>query len=147
MYFLLQKTDALKLTWERKVDLPVGIASPQIVKIDNFVFVGGGVRNRSEISAVFQYSVIDNSWTTLPQCLAVRQGLATLNGELTSVGGINSQEVTNIVYTFRDGQWKEILPPMPTPRYNLSTMSHNDSSSRRSNWQKNGRGIINNSGS
>ena len=122
----MQKTDALKLTWERKADLPVGISSPQIVKIDNFVFVGGGLLNQFETSVVFQYSENDNRWTPLCQCAVLHQGLATLNGELISVGGTNLQEVINNVYTFRDGQWKEVLPPMRTPRYNLSTMSHTD---------------------
>ena len=122
--WLLQKTDALKLTWERKADLPVGTSSPQIVKIGNFVFVGGGFHNRFDNSAIFQYSISENTWTTLPQCPASHQGLTTLNGELVSVGGTHSQRVINIVYTFRDGEWKQVLPPMPTPRYLLSTVSH-----------------------
>ena len=114
------------MTWEKKADLPVGISSPQIVKINNFVFVGGGLRNRFETSVTFQYHIIDNRWTTLCQCPVRCQGLASLNDELISVGGICSQVATNTVYTFKDNQWKEVLPPMPTPRYNLSTMSHND---------------------
>ena len=103
--------------------MPVGITSPQIVKIDNFVFVGGGFLNRFDI---FQYSINDDTWTTLPQCPATEQGLTTLNGELISAGGKNSQGITNIVYTFRDGQWKKVLPSMPTPRFHFSTVSHNN---------------------
>ena len=114
------------MTWEKKADLPVGISSPQIVKINNFVFLGGGLSNRFETSAIFQYHIIDNRWTTLCQCPVLHQGLASLNDELISVGGKSSHGATNIVYTFRDNQWKEVLPPMPTPRYSLSTMSHND---------------------
>ena len=114
------------MTWEKKADLPVGISSPHIVKISNFVFVGGGFRDRFETWAIFQYHMNDNRWTTLPQCPVVNQGLASLNDELISVGGICSQVATNIVYTFKDNQWKEVLPPMPTPRYHLSTVSHND---------------------
>jgi hypothetical protein len=34
--------------------------------------------------------------------------------------------VTNTVYTFRDDEWKEILPPMPTPRWFPTTVSYND---------------------
>ena len=122
----LQKNDALKLTWERKADLPVGTSSPQIVKMKNFVFVGGGLRKQSETRAIFQYSVHDNRWTTLCQCPALRQGLVALNGELISVGGKNSQGITNAVYTFRDGRWNDVLPPMPTPRCDTSTVSQND---------------------
>ena len=114
------------MTWERKADLPVGISSPQIVKINNFVFVGGGLRGRFETSAIFQYHINNNRWTTLPQCPVHKQGLASLNDELISVGGRCSQVATNIVYTFKDNQWKEVLPPMPTPRYNLSIVSYND---------------------
>ena len=113
------------MTWEKKAELPVGISSPQIVKINNFVFIGGGLGNRSS-AVIFQYHIIDNRWTTLRQCPVQYQGLASLNDELISVGGICSQVATNIVYTFKDNQWKEVLPPMPTPRYNLSTVSHND---------------------
>ena len=43
-----------------------------------------------------------------------------------SVGGITVHGKTNIVYTFRDGEWLEVLPPMPTPRYLLSTVSYNN---------------------
>ena len=112
------------MTWERKTDLPVVTSSSQIVIINDFVFVSGGRRN---IPDIFQYSASANTWTTLPQCPAIHQGLATLNGELISVGGMNSQgSVTNIVYNFRDGEWKEVLPPMPTPRHLLSTVSHNN---------------------
>ena len=114
------------MTWERKADLPVGISSPQIVKINKFVFVGGGFRGRFETSAIFQYHINDNTWTTLCQCPVRNQGLASLNDELISVGGRWSHGATNIVYTFKDNQWKEVLPPMPTPRYSLSTVSHND---------------------
>ena len=102
--------------------MPVSISSPQIVKISDFVFVGGGFLNRY----IFQYSINDDAWTTLPQCPATEQGLTTLNGELISVGGKNSQRITNIVYTFSDGQWKKVLPAMPTPRFHFSTVSHNN---------------------
>jgi hypothetical protein len=30
-------------------------------------------------------------WRTLPKCPATQQGLTTLNGELISVGGVNSR--------------------------------------------------------
>ena len=123
---LLQKTDAMKMTWERKADLPVGTSSPQIVKINNFMFVGGGFRGQFETSAIFQYHIIDHRWTTLCQCPVLDQGLASLNDELISVGGSCSQVATNIVYTFKDNQWKEVLPPMPTPCYHLSIVSYND---------------------
>jgi hypothetical protein len=83
------------------------------------VLVAGG-------HSIFCYNTDHDSWTTLPDCPAFHQGLATLNGELLSVGGISSDGVMNIVYTFRDHKWKEILPPMPTPRWFPTTVPYND---------------------
>lgn len=105
------------------------------MKIDDSVFVGGGYQKNSSIIfqyssahgfAIFQYSIKENSWKVLPPCRVYQQGLATINGELISLGGILSWRATNVVYTFRDGAWVENLPPMPTARYLLSTVSHND---------------------
>ena len=42
------------------------------------------------------------------------------------IGGHLHGVATNTVYTFRDGTWKQIIPPIPTPRYLLSTTSHED---------------------
>lgn len=98
------------------------------MKIEDSVFVGGGFRKKDDSTAIFQYSIHDDKWTTLPQCPAFHQGLASLNGELISVGGVQSRRATNTVYTFRKGKWKELLPPMPTPRYLLSTISYNNES-------------------
>lgn len=96
------------------------------MKASDCVFVGGGFRIKDTSSAIFQYSINNNRWTTIPQCPSFHQSLATLNGELISVGGMVSEGVTNIVYTFRDGEWEEVLPPMPTSRCLLSTVSHNN---------------------
>jgi hypothetical protein len=116
--------DDLKVTWQRAANIPTATSSPRIVKIKDFVFVGGG----NHMTSIFRYSIIRDKWITLLQCPAYHQGLTTLNEELISVGGRdrNSQEVTNTVYTFRDEEWKEVLPPMPTPRMHLFTVSHNN---------------------
>ena len=96
------------------------------MKIGDWVFVGGGFRIKDDSSDIFQYSISGNTWTTLPQCPAFHQGLTTLNGELVSVGGMDSQGITNTVYTLSDDKWKEAIPPMPSPRCLLSTVSDND---------------------
>jgi hypothetical protein len=87
-----------------------------MVKIKDSVFVGGGFRTKDSSPAIFEYRVTKDEWNTLPQCPVLHQGLATLNGELISVGGKNPKGVTNSVYTLRDGRWKDILPPVPTAR-------------------------------
>jgi N-acetylneuraminic acid mutarotase len=88
------------------------------------VFVGGGFRRKADSLDIFRYNINDNTWTTLPRCPAFHQGLTTLNGELISIGGVHLREATNISYTLKRGRWKEVLLPMPTPRYLLSTVSH-----------------------
>lgn len=90
------------------------------------MFVSGGFRNEDDESAIFQYSITNNTWRTLPKCPASQQGLATLNGEIISIGGKLPQGAINTVYTFRNGEWMEILPPMLTARYLLSAVSHNN---------------------
>jgi hypothetical protein len=114
--------DDLEVTWQRAANIPTATSSPRIVKIKDFVFVGGG----NHMTSIFRYSIIRDKWITLLQCPAYHQGLTTLNEELISVGGRSSQGVTNTVYTFRDEEWKEVLPPILTPRMHLIAVSHNN---------------------
>lgn len=99
------------------------------MKIGDNVFVSGGIRKNGESEAIFQYSINEDSWITLPHCRTSQQSLATMNDELIAIGGIRSSgKATNAVYTFgsADGKWKKTLPRMPTPRYRFSTVSHNN---------------------
>lgn len=128
--YLLQKSNRLQISWKNMADLPTVISSPQIVKTRDFVFVGGGFRKDAK-SDIFQYSIHNDIWRSLPDCpwkgaLLSQQGLALWNGELISIGGKLTQEAINTVYTFKNGKWVKILPRMPTARYLLSTTSHHD---------------------
>ena len=89
------------------------------------MYVGGGLRNKSE-NNIFKYSIQDDTWETLPYCQSIQIGLTTLKSELITVGGKLSGKATNLVYTFRDGAWVKLLPPMPTSRYLFSIISHKD---------------------
>ena len=62
----------------------------------------------------------------LVRCPAIQHGLATIDGELVSIGGKVSGRATNMVYTLANGKWKAVIPPMPTPRYLPSTVSYNN---------------------
>ena len=89
------------------------------------MYVGGGFRNKSENQAtIFKYSIQDDTWETLPYCQHIQFGLSTLNGELIVIGGLLAGKATNMVYTFRDGAWVKLLPPMPTSRFLFSVVSH-----------------------
>ena len=114
------------MNWRRCADIPVATSAPQIVRIGNYVYVGGGYREGLESSYIFGYSLSQDTWITLPHCPTFQPGLASLDKELVVIGGISHGKSTNIVYTFKEDTWKEILPPMPTPRSLLSTLSHED---------------------
>lgn len=63
----------------------------------------------------------------LPHCPTYQHALTQLDGELIALGGnIRLGKPTNLVYTFREGTWKELLPSMPTARNLLSASSHAD---------------------
>ena len=113
------------MDWRRSADLPVAIASPSVVRIGECVYIGGGLRKGTG-NDIFKYHTGKDNWTSLPHCVTYQHGLATLNGELVVIGGHVSSKPTNFTYTFRDGTWQDVLPPMPTPRFNLSTVSHAD---------------------
>lgn len=113
------------MTWDRKAKLPLVTSSPQIVRIGDHVYVGGGFRIKSDNQAtVFKYSIQDDTWDTLPYCQPIQFGLTTLNRELIIIGGTLAGKATNLVYTFRDGAWVKHLPPMPTSRFLFSIISH-----------------------
>ena len=112
--------------WRRCADIPVATSAPQIVRIGDYVYFGGGLRDNLEADTIFKYSIIQGTWTLLPHCPTTQHGLASLDKELVVIGGRSHGKPTNIAYTFKDNTWKEILSPMPTPRFLLSTLSHED---------------------
>ena len=105
--------------------MPVTAAGPPVVKIGDSVYVGCGVRKATDELTILKYSITHDTWSHLPDCPTYHHGLATLDDELLVIGGKIS-EATNVVYTFRDknSKWQEVLPPMPTPRYSLSTLAY-----------------------
>ena len=107
--------------------IPVGISAPQVVKIGDNIYVGGGIRRPGDSSEVFKYIISQDSWQALPPCPTYDHGLATWNEELVAIGGVTTG-ATNKVYTFREADfsysWGELLPSMRTPRFSLSTVTH-----------------------
>ncbi len=106
--------------------MPVARSAPSAVRIGDYVYVGGGFHKPGSRSNVLRYSISKDEWKLLPDCPTSKHGLASLNKELVVIGGKLSNITTSTVYTFRDGTWKQLLPPMPTPRYRLSIISHED---------------------
>ena len=120
----MQEEELLRVTWKSCANLPVAISSPQVVRIGDEVFVSGGMRNRGSVHNVLRYSVGRDVWSVLPDCPTRQHALASLAGELVAVGGRLEHTALKTVLTFRDDTWQELLPPMPTARYSLSTISY-----------------------
>lgn len=117
------------MTWRRCADLPVATSAPQVVQIGDRVYVGGGYREPGSSKDIYQYSIQTDTWKPLPPCPTHQHGLTRLRGELVVIGGIlrgSSGKITNTVLTFEDDTWREVLPPMPTARSLLSTISRSN---------------------
>ena len=95
------------------------------MKIGDSVYVGGGM-GKGDLQ-VFLFNTRQETWTPLPHCPTIQHGLTTLDGELIAIGGQMKYEIVSTVYTFRSNSWIKALPPMPTPRMSLSTMSYDNS--------------------
>ena len=112
----------LQVSWKRCADLPVVLSSPHVVKIGEDVYAGGGMADSPVINDLFKYNISQDIWTPLPPCRMFNYGLTTLNNELIAIGGQKNLQTTNAVETLRNGEWIQVLPPMPTPRSHLSTV-------------------------
>ena len=100
-----------------------------VVYMNGTVFVGGGYtsgpyREKDDARLYSFRPGVDSIWTvtdTPTRCYALTEH----DSQLLLVGGIEypSEERTNKVFTLRDGEFVETLPPMREKRYCLSAVS------------------------
>ena len=64
--------------------------------------------------SLYQYEYTTEKLETLRQCPHWDSGLATINNELTTVGGWDGSGLTNKLMTLRQRVWVEEYPPMKT---------------------------------
>ena len=63
----------------------------------------------------------------LPSCPYKNSGLAIIDSELTTVGGMDGAvRRTNKLFTLRQGKWVEVYPPMKTARSSPAVVSTSD---------------------
>ena len=62
----------------------------------------------------------------LPSCPYKNSGLAMIDSELTTVGGMDRAGRTNRLFTLRQGKWVEVYPPMNTARSSPAVVSTSD---------------------
>ena len=116
------------MNWRKCADLPVPMSAPQVVRIGDSVYAGGGFSKPGDGYAIVQYNLSRDSWTSVPLSPTYQHGLTQWRRELVVIGGKESSSGTrtNKVYTFRNHIWVEVFPPMPRPRSLLSAASHED---------------------
>ena len=83
--------------------------------------------NGELVFPVLVYSTNEHKWSTLPE---QQRGaaIAVLDNHVTLIGGrdVSTRKVTNTLSTWyeEEGQWKQVLPPMPTGRFRPAVISH-----------------------
>ena len=109
-------------------DMPMGAASNAATIHNSKVYISAGGRdgNGKLVFPVLVYSTNEHKWSTLPEQQRVA-AIAVLNNHVTLIGGmdVSTGKVTNTLSTWHEeGQWKQVLPPMPTGRYCSAVICH-----------------------
>ena len=73
----------------------------------------------------YRYTMTEDKWEKLPQCLYLNSGLVVIDSVLTAVGGWDVS-YTNKLVTLRQSRWVEEYPPMNTARSRHAVVSTSD---------------------
>ena len=71
------------------------------------------------------YEFCNNQWNNLRSCPNKYCTIVSVDNRLTTVGG-GSLSLSNKLYSYRNNQWVEHFPPMPTNRYNPAAVYTNN---------------------
>lgn len=74
---------------------------------------------------VLVYSTNEDKWSTLTKQQSP-SAIAVVNNNITLIGGadVSTRKATNTLSTWNEGQWEQVLPPMPTGRACSTVISH-----------------------
>ncbi len=116
------------LEWEEWPPLPVKMRGASSMYLNGILYVGGGLTDKPSYRAdASLYSFkpgVDSTWT-VTDTPTYFYTLVVHDSELLLVGGREypTKEITNKVFTMRDGQFVEVLPPMKERRESSSAVS------------------------
>ena len=65
---------------------------------------------------IYSYDVTSDSWSQLPGSVRKNGSIAIINGWLTTVGGVSSNELLSLTGEGSGRRWTKKFPPMPTKR-------------------------------
>ena len=78
-------------------------------------------------TSLYQYEYSTEKWSDLPPCPYSDSGLAIIESELTTVGGLDERyPPTNKLFTLQQRKWVEKYPPMNTVRKSPAVVSTSD---------------------
>ena len=77
-------------------------------------------------TSLYQYEYSTEKWSDLPPCPYHDSGLATIESELTTVGGWDDRYRSNELFTLRQMKWVEKYPPMNTECHSPAVVSTSD---------------------
>ena len=109
-------------------DMPMTTVSTGAVIHNSKVYISIMFSNESTCP-VLVYSTNEHKWNTLEAPLQSNlSAIAVVDNHITLIGGGDeeAEEVTNTLSTWyeEEGQWKQVLPPMPTRRVWPAIISH-----------------------
>ena len=112
-------------------DMPKAAQSASAIIHKNKVFIRAMYIDifGKQIRPIFVYSTNELKWSTLPEHQDA-SSIAVVNDRITLIGGreVSTRKVTNVLSTCYEekGQWKQVLPPMPTGRVRPAVISHDN---------------------
>ncbi len=114
------------LEWEKWPPLPVSMNYACSVCLNGTVYLGGRTTIRRPEAVLYSFKPgVDSTWT-VTATPTYYYTLVVHDSELLLVGGCEypiGGEITNKVFTMRDGQFVEALPPMKERRRSSSAVS------------------------
>ena len=111
--------------------MPMGAASFGATIHNSKVYISTAYNDESgkNMRCVLVYSTDEHKWSTLPEQQR-GSAIAVVNNHITLIGGrdVSTRKVTNTLSTWyeEEGQWKQVLPPMPTGRGWPAVISHDN---------------------
>ena len=111
--------------------MPVGAASDKATIHNSKVYISALSKDKYEksVSSVLVYFTNELKWSTLPEQQS-GAAIAVVSNHVTLIGGrdVSTGKVTKTLSTWyeEEGQWKQVLPPMPTGRYCPAVISHDN---------------------
>ena len=76
--------------------------------------------------AVYCYRWSTEEWKQLHPCPNKDSALVIIEGNLTAIGGLNEDCLTNELFSLRDGKWVKDYPPMNTARSITAAVNASD---------------------